>query len=226
MLRTVTGRPGGRRLLVSYLLAASLRCQASSVAGVTGKTPAQRRRGMNRVSAVNHARSAGSYRTRPGVPAQHRVLVPEHQQLGVLRLVPAEHQDSRAKSPAHEQAGDLEQHPASQPSPHHPFRRNGRPTMRSSFRAAQDPSTQVIVQPLGRAVRLPFGRPPADGPRGREVRGQRPPHWPVMREIADRIDDVAHAVPGGAPTPPGQPTPGRAVTAPRPPIPPPVMSDG
>ena len=39
MLRTVAGRPGGRRLLVSYLLAASLRCQASSVVGVTGKTP-------------------------------------------------------------------------------------------------------------------------------------------------------------------------------------------
>jgi len=52
-------------LLVSYLLAASLRCQASSVVGVTGKTPVQRRRGMNRVSAVNQARSAGSYRTRP-----------------------------------------------------------------------------------------------------------------------------------------------------------------
>jgi hypothetical protein len=64
MLRTVAGRPGWRRLLVSYLLAASLRCQASSVVGVTGKTPVQRRRGMNRVSAVNQARSAGSYRTR------------------------------------------------------------------------------------------------------------------------------------------------------------------
>jgi hypothetical protein len=48
----------------------------------------------------------------PGVPAQHRVLVPEYQQFGVLRLVPAEHQDSQAKCPAHEQAGDLEQHPA------------------------------------------------------------------------------------------------------------------
>jgi hypothetical protein len=59
------GRPGLRRLLVSYFLAASLRCQASSVAGVTGKIPAQRRRGMNRASAVNHARSAGSYRGRP-----------------------------------------------------------------------------------------------------------------------------------------------------------------
>jgi hypothetical protein len=45
------------------------------------------------------------------VPAQHRILVPEHQQLGVLRLVAAEHPDSQAKSPAHEQAGDLEQHP-------------------------------------------------------------------------------------------------------------------
>jgi hypothetical protein len=43
--------------------AASLRCQASSVAGVTGKTPARRRRGMNRMSALNQARPAGSYRT-------------------------------------------------------------------------------------------------------------------------------------------------------------------
>jgi hypothetical protein len=65
MLRAAGGRPGLRRLLVSYFLAASLRCQASSVAGVTGKTSAQRRRGMNRVSAVNQARSAGSYRNRP-----------------------------------------------------------------------------------------------------------------------------------------------------------------
>jgi hypothetical protein len=44
------------------------------------------------------------------IPAQDRVLVPEHEQLSVLRLVPAEHQGSRAKSPAHEQTGDLEQH--------------------------------------------------------------------------------------------------------------------
>ncbi len=34
---TVGGRPGLRRLLVSYFFAASLRCQASSVAGVTGR---------------------------------------------------------------------------------------------------------------------------------------------------------------------------------------------
>ena len=32
-----------------------------------------------------------------GVPAQHRVLVPEHQQLGVLLLVTADHQDSQAE---------------------------------------------------------------------------------------------------------------------------------
>ena len=38
MLRIVGGRPGLRPPLVSYFLAASLRCQASSVAGVTGKT--------------------------------------------------------------------------------------------------------------------------------------------------------------------------------------------
>jgi hypothetical protein len=88
MQRTVAGRPGGRRLLVSYLLAASLRCQASSVAGVTGKTPAQRGHGMNHVSAANQARSLGSYRTRPVCRRSTAFLVPEHQQLGVLRLVP------------------------------------------------------------------------------------------------------------------------------------------
>jgi hypothetical protein len=45
--------PARRRLLVSYFRAASLRCQASSVAGVTWKTSAQLRRGMNRVSTAN-----------------------------------------------------------------------------------------------------------------------------------------------------------------------------
>ena len=83
------------------------------------------------------------------VPAQHRVLVPEHQQLGVLRLVPAEHQDSQAKSPAHEQVGDLERHSASEPSPHHPFSRNGSSTMRSSFRATQDCSDRAGELELG-----------------------------------------------------------------------------
>ncbi len=65
MLRTVGGRPGLRRLLVSYFFPVSLRCQASSIAGVTGKIPAQRPRGISRASAANQARSAGSYRTRP-----------------------------------------------------------------------------------------------------------------------------------------------------------------
>ena len=65
MLWTVGGRPGLRRFLVSYFIAASLRCQASSVADVTGKISALRLRGMSRASAANHTRSAGSYRTRP-----------------------------------------------------------------------------------------------------------------------------------------------------------------
>ncbi len=67
-LGIVGGRPGFRRLLVSYLLPASLRCQARSVAGVagvTGKTSVQRLRGRSRASAANHTRSPGSYRTRP-----------------------------------------------------------------------------------------------------------------------------------------------------------------
>jgi hypothetical protein len=63
--RACRRRSGLRRLLVPYFPAASLRCQASSVAGVTGRTSAQRPRGTSRASAANQARSAGSYRTRP-----------------------------------------------------------------------------------------------------------------------------------------------------------------
>ena len=48
--------------------------------------------------------------------AEHRVLVPEHQQLSSLCPVAAEHQDSYAEDPARQQVDDLEQHPASQPS--------------------------------------------------------------------------------------------------------------
>ena len=116
MLGTVGGRPGFRRPLVSYFFAASLRCQASSVADVTGKMPASTRGGRSRASAANHTRSAGV--SHPAdVAAQHGVLVPEYQQLSILRPVAAEHQDSHAEYPARQQVGDLEQHPASQPSP-------------------------------------------------------------------------------------------------------------
>ena len=117
MLRTAGGRPGLRRLLVSYFLAASLRCQASSVAGVTGKTPAQCSRGISRVSAVNHTRSAGSYGIRPACRRSTPVLVPEHQQFSLLGQVPAEHQDGEGGYEADYQVDDLERHPASQPSP-------------------------------------------------------------------------------------------------------------
>ena len=96
---TVGGRPGLRRLLVSYLFAASLRCQASSVAGVTGKMSVQRLRGRSRASAANHIRSAA--RTPPaGIAAQHRVLVPKDEQLSILRRIAAECQDGQAEYPA------------------------------------------------------------------------------------------------------------------------------
>jgi hypothetical protein len=52
-----------------------------------------------------------------GVAAQHRVLVPEHEQLSILRPVATAQQDGQAEYPARQQVDDLEQHPASQPSP-------------------------------------------------------------------------------------------------------------
>jgi hypothetical protein len=88
------GRPGLRRPLVSYFLPASLRCQASSVAGVTGKISVQRLRGRSRASAANHTRPGRLVPDPASVAAQHRVLVPEHQQFSILRQVLTEHQDS------------------------------------------------------------------------------------------------------------------------------------
>jgi len=72
------------------------------------------------------------------VPAQHRVLVPEHQQLSILRQIPAEYQDSQAEYPANQQVDDLEQHSVSQPSPRPGCRRRHRPATQSIIRAAQD----------------------------------------------------------------------------------------
>ena len=82
MLGTVGGRPGLRRLLVSYFLAANLRCQASRVAGVTGKMPAQclwvsatpaQRTIPGRQARIVSARRAGVARcSRAGVLAAQR----------------------------------------------------------------------------------------------------------------------------------------------------------
>jgi hypothetical protein len=47
------------------------------------------------------------------MPPQYRVLVPEHDQLGIFRPVAPEHQDGKAEYPAREQVDDLEQHLAS-----------------------------------------------------------------------------------------------------------------
>jgi hypothetical protein len=88
---TVGGRPGLRRLFVSYFLAASLRCQASSVPGVTGKTSGQRLRGTSRAQRGPPGPASRLVPHPAGVPPQYRVLVPEHQQLSILRQVTAEH---------------------------------------------------------------------------------------------------------------------------------------
>ena len=45
--------------------------------------------------------------------AQHRVLVPEHQQLSILRPVATAQQDDQAEYPARQHVDDLQQHPAS-----------------------------------------------------------------------------------------------------------------
>ena len=72
-----------------------------------------------------------------------------------------------------------------------------------------DAVAQVIVHAFRRSVCLPFIRPPVHGARGREIGRQRPPHRPVMSEVADRVGDIAHAPARRAAAAPGQPRRGR-----------------
>ena len=106
-----------------------------SVAGVTGNTSAQCRRDTIRVSAANQARSAGPYPA--GLPAQHRILMPEHQHFGRYRPVAAQQNDDQAKCPPGQHVDDLEKHPPSQPSPCPACQRQCRSTTQSSIRAVQ-----------------------------------------------------------------------------------------
>ena len=103
------GLPGLRRLLVSYFFAAGLRCQASSVAGVTGKTSLQRLRGMSRASAASQARSAGPYRTR-STRRPHRVLVAQDQQLRLLGQITTEQHDQQPEHGTDERVNEGEDH--------------------------------------------------------------------------------------------------------------------
>ena len=109
----VGGRPGLRCLPVSYLPLTSLRCQARSVAGVTRK----RRTSTSAAGAVPARQTTPVARLLPypaNMPTQRRVLVSEHEQLGILRPVSPEHQDDQAEHAARQQVNDLEQHPGSQ----------------------------------------------------------------------------------------------------------------
>jgi len=77
------------------------------------------------------------------VAAQHRVLVPEYQQLSILRHVPAERQDSEAEYPANQHVDDPDQHLARQPSPRQACWRWRGLATQSSIRAAQDRDERV-----------------------------------------------------------------------------------
>lgn len=90
----VGGRLGLRRLLISYFFAARLRCRASSVAGVTEDfTPAPVRYKPRQRGEPGPVGRLIAHPT--DVPPQYRVLMPEHQQLSILRQVAAEHQTAR-----------------------------------------------------------------------------------------------------------------------------------
>ena len=171
MLRTVAGRPARRRVQVSYFLAASLRCQASSVAGVTGEDlrPAPPR---DEPGKHGEPDPVGRFVPHPpGVAAQHRVLVPEYQQLGVLPPVLPDHQHSQAENPAHQQTADLEQHPVSQPSPHQPRSQNGQVNNTIEFPGGtgrRDQSARGRWEPCG--VKIPSGLQPSAPRLGETIR--------------------------------------------------------
>jgi hypothetical protein len=88
----VAGRPGRRRLAESHLGATSRRCQASSVDGVTANISSHRQRATNRDSAASHSRFPRLVADPADMAAQNRVLVSEHQKLGILgHVAPGQH---------------------------------------------------------------------------------------------------------------------------------------
>jgi hypothetical protein len=104
---SVGGRPGLRRLLVSYLVPGEFAVPGQERRGRHGEDlgPAPARQEAGQRGEPHPVARLVPYLA--GVPAQHRVLVPEHEQLGVLRPVAAEHQDSQAEYPASQQVDDL-----------------------------------------------------------------------------------------------------------------------
>jgi hypothetical protein len=80
--------------------------------GVTTNTSAHRRRGISRDSAESHSRSAGWVADPADLAAQHRVLVPEHQELGVLGHLTLGQHHQTAEQTANEQVDDREDHSA------------------------------------------------------------------------------------------------------------------
>ena len=85
MLRAVGDDRGLRRSLEWYLAAASLRCQASSIAGVTAKISGQRLRGR-KARQRREPQSVSRVVPDPAdMTAEYRVLVREHQQFGSVR---------------------------------------------------------------------------------------------------------------------------------------------
>ncbi len=115
MLWTVGGRPGLRRVLVSYFRATSLRCQTSTV-GCHREDPGPQPPRDELGQRGEPGPVGGLVPDPTGVPPQHCVLVPKHQQLSVFRAVAARQQHHQPKQPAHQQVNDLQGHPASQPS--------------------------------------------------------------------------------------------------------------
>jgi hypothetical protein len=113
--------------------------------------------------------------------------VPEHQQLRILRQVPAEHQDGQAEYPAREQVDDLEQHPASQPPLCPSCWPQRTSTTQSSIRAAHDGIMHTSVAGLLGAADAPAsGRGAAADARRRRVAAVR------------MLPTLGGATPGGA----------------------------
>jgi ferredoxin len=124
----------------------------------------------------------------PGVPSQHRILMPEREHLGRCRVVAASQHDDQAEYPADQQLDDLEQHPPNQPS--------GCPACRQQCRSkAIEYSSDRGSLNGSRAMSCPRSlhlRPDQPGLAGRTVTGvvagmasaQQPHHFSLPGSIA------------------------------------------
>jgi hypothetical protein len=113
-------------------------------------SPCRRRCGSTRVSAARKARSAGSKREPPLVPAEHGQLMSQHEQLDLFGEFAAPASDKQPQQGREGEIGEGKEHPPMLAEPTQPTARTARPTTgleasANQLRSPAGPGTRALA---------------------------------------------------------------------------------